>query len=517
MKTRGARRKIVGGLLRAAGAVALTAAVASPGCYRATQLEISISTDLPCNGALRTAIYKGLPFGADPAAHTDVCTPLDGVAGGNIGSVVFVPSEDRNGRSAVKVVLAADGDVARCATDPKACIVATRSFSFVEHHSQRLPIRMLSACLGKACGPGLTCNPLGDCVPDAIECKGADCRSPADVVDVPPQPPPPVEPVDAGQDAGADVDAAPPSLCGGDAAGVVATQLGPTPFFATAQDGVFSWLSAASKGNVDMTLYQVNTTVPGGVVAKVTTIPASGSIFGLISTGATWAAVYERNIGLQTDEMLRTPDGDIFLGAAGLNAIRAVSGGLFGTDPYVYVVREKSVERVHVAKQNVELVAAVGGDRVAFDSATTYVGIVGQKESELVAVAIDGLEARYVLDTTLPLLFTAHSDAVFMGVNSAVDGSIVALLGTKGISVLTTVNAPLVSLAADATNVYFTQGGSVGRVPRSGILGGPSPVYTPASGERLDHLAVTASCVYFWEESTIGPQIARLRGIPKPP
>ncbi len=520
MKIRGARRKIAGGLLPAAGAAALAAAVASPACYRATQLEISISTDLPCNGALRTAIYKGLPFGADPAAHTDVCTPLDGVAGGNIGSIVFVPSEDRNGRSAVKVVLAADGDVARCATDPKACIVATRSFSFVEHHSQRLPIRMLSACLGKACGPGLTCNPLGNCVPDAIECTGADCRSPADVIDAPA--PPPVEPVDAGQDAGADVDAGPMlSPCGGSVDGVLATISGGMPSFAAAEDGVFYFLNPFSKAGLNTTLFRVDAAGSSGP-AVVTSVSTDGAILGLVSAGTKWVVAYDKPVGPTTAEHLTTADGNFGLGIANADGLRAIAAEIdANANLLVYVVRPTRVDRVNVVTQGIEQLFPFGGDRIAFDSAATYVDVVGTK-SELVVIGTqDKSERRLPLSTTEPVLFAKHLDAVFIGVNGATDSSVGALASSSSVTTLTPLTifpARLVSLAADATNVYFATSTEVQRIPRAGIIGGTTPVYTAPKGTRLGHLAVTASCVYFWEEVTnIDPAPARLRGIPKPP
>lgn len=160
--------------------------VALGACYGATELTIEITTDVPCGEGPTTAVYKGgrrsgggIGYDEGAIAETQRCAPGD--RGNDIGSIVLVPRGARNAEAAVKIVLATGGEsVEDCARDPagKSCIVATRSFSFVEHTSLTIPISLSASCRGVVCGEGETCVAGGRCVGDRVACAGDDCAPP---------------------------------------------------------------------------------------------------------------------------------------------------------------------------------------------------------------------------------------------------------------------------------------------------------------------------------------------------
>ncbi len=107
-------------------------------------------------------------------AVTRDCDPL-----GFIGTLVVTPG----GQGATLVVAAGVGlggapppEPGTCADTEgaKRCIIARRTFSFLEHTSLTLPIELDPLCIGKACEPSSTCF-RGACVDAAVVCNGPDC------------------------------------------------------------------------------------------------------------------------------------------------------------------------------------------------------------------------------------------------------------------------------------------------------------------------------------------------------
>lgn len=161
---------------------------AGTACRSSTQVTLTIHTPLDCTKVKGVAITAGAPGAiedVDPNSVTYTCE------GGSIGTVVIVPSDSPEARASVKVVLGYDIDVGQCTAEDdyaagpppeKGCIVARRSFNFIEYGGFFLPIDLRSDCLGKACGPAETCF-KGACVPADVDLEKQGCATPGACVD----------------------------------------------------------------------------------------------------------------------------------------------------------------------------------------------------------------------------------------------------------------------------------------------------------------------------------------------
>jgi alpha-tubulin suppressor-like RCC1 family protein len=157
---------------------ALVVAGASPGCYAATQVTLTIETDLPCAEHATTAVFIGANAAeaeGNPASATEArCVD------GRIGTLALTPTGDHDGRVAVRVVTAATGTaIDTCAAArgvlPTGCIVARRQVGYRSRRALALPIAMRAACRGVYCGESQTCV-SGACfdsvIPDLGACEG---------------------------------------------------------------------------------------------------------------------------------------------------------------------------------------------------------------------------------------------------------------------------------------------------------------------------------------------------------
>ena len=289
--------------------VAITAA-----CYGPTEVAVVVTTDLACSEGPRTAIYKGMPFDSAPDAETEGCEPVPN-ADTRIGSLVFLPSGDANGRAAVKVVLARKRNVTECEAHPEDCIVATRSFSFVKHLSRRVPIRMLSACLGKQCPDGQTCGAGGTCVSNEVTCSDGRLRCRRRARGEPDGGPPGVA------DAGSDADAGPPlaGTCRGpNGDGTLAVVTGGV-LGAALGAGVHYFVDASSSKLMS---------VPksGGTSALVT--PQSGIFSALTTHGDDWFFAYRTTEADRINHLLVTSGGTMMsMGMAPIASLAATTDG----------------------------------------------------------------------------------------------------------------------------------------------------------------------------------------------
>ncbi len=100
-------------------------------------------------------------------------------ASGLIGTLVVAPG----GKTAtivvavgVKVGGAPAPEPSACAdgTAAQRCIIARRSFAFIDHTSLTLPVVLDPQCIGQACEPSSTCF-KGTCVDASVTCNGSDC------------------------------------------------------------------------------------------------------------------------------------------------------------------------------------------------------------------------------------------------------------------------------------------------------------------------------------------------------
>lgn len=166
--------------------VAAAVAAAAAACKDPTELTVTITTTEPCAdiSAVKTVVAptpletqsrfeRGFVTGA-----TDQC---DGQ--GFVGTLVITPGGEGGSILVAVGVRGADGspapDATQCSSPgvEKQCILARRTFSFVEHKPLALPIELDPRCLGKACDPSSTCF-RGACVDSAVVCNGGDCGLP---------------------------------------------------------------------------------------------------------------------------------------------------------------------------------------------------------------------------------------------------------------------------------------------------------------------------------------------------
>jgi hypothetical protein len=146
-------------------------------CRDPTQLTLEIRTNADCLDHQGTSITVG-KLGAietkSPAAQTLDCESPTG----RIGSLVVVPSSDKDEPIAVRVVTGIVKTPEQCVESSYqgGCIVARRALRFIPHESLFLPILMNVDCRDIACEETETCV-NGQCVSAAID--PTECRTPS--------------------------------------------------------------------------------------------------------------------------------------------------------------------------------------------------------------------------------------------------------------------------------------------------------------------------------------------------
>jgi len=153
-------------------------AVANPwGCRTATQITVTVTTDLDCKTARGAVIAVGRVGeieAKDPISASTACI------GDRFGSVVLVPSGSKSDEIAFKLVAGVTSDAKACAKDPsvKGCVVARRALRFIPHEDLRVDVALRGDCVDVECDPKSTCV-HGNCRPATIDdpslCVGAVC------------------------------------------------------------------------------------------------------------------------------------------------------------------------------------------------------------------------------------------------------------------------------------------------------------------------------------------------------
>lgn len=146
------------------------------GCLDPTQIRLSLHTDVPYEAGRSATITAGgvpLPEDATPSAMTTRGWSDDGV----IGTLVMIPTDDKDETVSVRVVLGVTRDPTTCRTqDADGCIIARRRLNYIAHTPLELPITLHAACIGEPCDENSTCNALGQCVPSDVDPDR--CREP---------------------------------------------------------------------------------------------------------------------------------------------------------------------------------------------------------------------------------------------------------------------------------------------------------------------------------------------------
>ncbi|HEU4411388.1 MAG TPA: hypothetical protein VFS43_39420 [Polyangiaceae bacterium] len=153
-------------------------------CQEPTQVELRVSTDLPCDRVHGTTVTVG-QRGELEAAHpaTTLATCEAGADGSqHLGFVVFVPRGDDDEAFAIKVVTAVSArspDACQpgegSARGDQGCIVARRELRYRPGHTLRLEVPMRRQCEGVECTVDSTCFDATTCIPAGVTCTKEAC------------------------------------------------------------------------------------------------------------------------------------------------------------------------------------------------------------------------------------------------------------------------------------------------------------------------------------------------------
>ncbi|HVH48023.1 MAG TPA: hypothetical protein VM925_37070 [Labilithrix sp.] len=502
----------------------LLLSLGSANCYSPTQVTVALSTDLDCAEGPRTRIYKGLPskYETAPEAEVTTCNPSVGEA--QIGTLVFVPSGSSDSAASVRVVLARGGKApAECDSDPANCIIATRSFSFVEHAARNVPIRLLRDCLGTKCGEGETCVAGGRCISNRVECTGDDCGLPGEPPPDGTRPPNDGGSIDTGRppldgdvlrDGSVDVDADEPDVIVDVPACVPA---GGSDIIATTTDmpvhtgtGTTHHFWIADNTPIDVKVMSVPK--DGGTATSIYDgiAPVQGvdeAPFGLAASGNTAVVAYGN--GSSTASVW---NGTLYSAPSGMTKVSAVASrgpgriALAGTNGTVQERTAASPFKSVLSANAVSLAADP-----SFYWAATASGItrIDTAPGTPATIAVAGAPPN-------ALLATGTNDVVHAAAKESAKTTWgiwrVSNAGSPSVEPLVTGRAAVTSLASDATHVYWTESDELWRVASGG--GAAQKIFAQA-GVALDRVTVDADCVYFWTKRSVGPAALR-RGPRKP-
>jgi hypothetical protein len=151
-------------------------------CREPTQVTVRVSTGARCSDLSSVELVVG-PDQKETQQRFEkqftTAVTRDCDASGFIGTLVVAP-----GGSTATIVVAVGVKVggapapepSACAdgTAAQSCIIARRSFAFIDHTSLMLPVLLDLQCVGKTCDPASTCF-KGTCVDASVICNGSDC------------------------------------------------------------------------------------------------------------------------------------------------------------------------------------------------------------------------------------------------------------------------------------------------------------------------------------------------------
>jgi hypothetical protein len=144
------------------------------GCFGATEVDVELTTSVPCEKRVQTQIFTGArgttDFGAAPAAETAECTTAEP----RIGTLSIVPSGALDEAFDLQVVAGVGVAPSTCIPGHRdQCIVARRRATFIKHKALRIPVLLSDRCVGVVCGQDETCD-LGLCA-KVDDCTDVGC------------------------------------------------------------------------------------------------------------------------------------------------------------------------------------------------------------------------------------------------------------------------------------------------------------------------------------------------------
>lgn len=149
-------------LRRASLALASLLAVgaAAAACLGATEISLDVRTNVACSSPSSwrgVAVSVGEP-GVDVESRSPVLTTTACGAGGEIGTLVVVPTGAKNAAVGIRVVAGITRDPEDCAANGyDGCIVSRRTLTYLPHQTQQVVVDLTSDCIGNACDVNHTC------------------------------------------------------------------------------------------------------------------------------------------------------------------------------------------------------------------------------------------------------------------------------------------------------------------------------------------------------------------------
>lgn len=188
------RRKRAATQIAAAAAIgALTIGAGSEACRAPTQVTLEVTYAGKCSELGGVAFIIGsdaLAAERRAPSFTTVTTACTDGTPARIGTLVVTPSDSSN-RGAIVVIAGFGKPPSAC--DPAKgyfdCVVARRTFSFLDHASPTLPVQLTPDCRSVSCDAVSTCY-RGQCVSSDVVCSETGCSDLGFLPDGGPLPPP---------------------------------------------------------------------------------------------------------------------------------------------------------------------------------------------------------------------------------------------------------------------------------------------------------------------------------------
>ncbi len=153
--------------------------IAMEGCRSPTEAVLDVTFTGQCSDLSSIAFIIGTdPFEADGRIEEKVFTTTADCVAGHVGTLAITPNEKTN-RAAIVVLagLGKSGKTCSAANGFKDCIIARRTFTFVDHTSLNIPILLDIDCRDVPCNALSTCVKK-QCASSEIECTGTGCLPP---------------------------------------------------------------------------------------------------------------------------------------------------------------------------------------------------------------------------------------------------------------------------------------------------------------------------------------------------
>ncbi|MDB5217881.1 MAG: repeat domain protein [Myxococcaceae bacterium] len=510
-------RRASGLLLAPLALAAVIAASAAPGCYGATEIDVTLSTTADCSRMV-TQVFTGATgikdFGSSPAVETTQC---DATVGGRIGTLSIVPSGSRDGHFDLEVVGAVGVPASDCRAIMNAtssggavvpakttgCIVARRRVSFRPHKPISLPILLSASCIDVPCGLDQTCD-VGVCTP-TVACDESGCPRERQV-DGSALPPP-----DAGIDASAD-------------AADAAVHCGPSPELVVDGQNIVGQLSLA--GADSLVYLDVAGTVgaergearrvarAGGVPDSVASAPQPYAF-----AGNTEIFALASRFGGSTEMFRRGSDGTLQTVLLGGNQITMAFSGNTAVG-FVSLAASSTLQAFAISD-----VTADGGDVTALDPQQVpgpVPEVLADEDGDFYGVSLPGVLVHYTLAGAAPHYAGKLGFATAVGdiavsnrtvyLAAALDSGAGGIFRVPGGSILdTTMETPWIvlpagasmpqSLATDGVSLYYLTGTTVSRAELA-ASGAMMPPITQIATTRpnADRLQVDDHCIYWVED-----------------